>query len=219
MTIEKIKTITISSPLHQEEAIDPSLELSLEIHVLQYFQVSLELRLLDEYRQLHLLLRYLLHSLLFWCENYVIMPWWQWIYYTWRYSFWFTLTHFFIWNENTIRISVFRSFDYNLFFYYLTKSDQHKMNEQITLQLGSYSNYVGSHFWNFQDEAYAFLNDSPPESISENCNFTELYRFKRNAEGSTTGNPRALIFEHRYISSCKCEKCFKEYFQRKFGFT
>ncbi len=32
--------------------------------------------------------------------------------------------------------------------------------ETITVQIGTYSNYVGSHFWNIQNEIFNFISSS-----------------------------------------------------------
>jgi hypothetical protein len=37
--------------------------------------------------------------------------------------------------------------------------------EQITLQLGNYANYVGAHYWNYQDELYMRCMDDETEPL------------------------------------------------------
>jgi hypothetical protein len=74
-------------------------------------------------------------------------------------------------------------------------------DEQITIQIGHYSNFVGTHFWNYQDELLAIHGQNFLENDKNNeelCNFSELYRFGQNQEGVKTCFPRAIIIEHRY---------------------
>jgi hypothetical protein len=74
------------------------------------------------------------------------------------------------------------------------------MNEQqITIQVGNYANYIGAHFWNFQDEIYSTCQDTQEETgeDSETYNVNQLYRFGKTVTGRQTCTPRALIIEHR----------------------
>lgn len=63
------------------------------------------------------------------------------------------------------------------------------MKETITLQLGNYSNHVGSHYWNEHMLAYLRTLDSFTESTDEIYNNSQLFRTKR--EDSI--QPRVLI--------------------------
>lgn len=84
-----------------------------------------------------------------------------------------------------------------------------KDHQQITIQIGSYSNYVGAHFWNFQDD---IIRDLVPRSqyekqheqdVEEQDELPILYNLERmyqirNIRGNHLSiTPRALIIEHR----------------------
>ena len=78
--------------------------------------------------------------------------------------------------------------------------------EIITLQFGNYSNHVGAHFWNFQDELCGRLSreaypvsDIPDNSVSEVFNFTRLYR-EMSKHGEVQYYPRNIVFDLRYYS-------------------
>ena len=81
--------------------------------------------------------------------------------------------------------------------------------EIVTLQFGNYSNHVGAHFWNFQDElcgrlsreeAYPDINDN---SFKEAFNFTRLYR-EMSKHGEVQYYPRNIVFDLRYYSLLIC---------------
>jgi hypothetical protein len=64
----------------------------------------------------------------------------------------------------------------------------------ITLQFGAYANYVGAHFWNFQDEL------ASPACTDASTGFCEvsapsLYRFAEDARGAPLVTPRVIIFD------------------------
>ncbi|MCO5596855.1 hypothetical protein L7F22_050925 [Adiantum nelumboides] len=65
------------------------------------------------------------------------------------------------------------------------------MKELIAVQVGTYANFVGSHFWNLQDEFLGLRNDpdADPYLANSGVNFDVLYRV-----GETTQNPRFLAF-------------------------
>ncbi|KAL1354720.1 hypothetical protein AAHE18_05G062200 [Arachis hypogaea] len=52
------------------------------------------------------------------------------------------------------------------------------MKELVTIQLGDFANYVGSHFWNFQDELLGLAEDLNADSVFKNhdLNMDVLYR-------------------------------------------
>ncbi|KAJ1981418.1 mtDNA inheritance, partitioning of the mitochondrial organelle [Dimargaris xerosporica] len=71
------------------------------------------------------------------------------------------------------------------------------MREIVTLQLGEYANFVGTHFWNIQ-QAYPEANGAPGpapanrDAIDHHC----LYRLGTTIEGHTqTLVPRLLIYD------------------------
>ncbi|EKM75095.1 hypothetical protein AGABI1DRAFT_64922, partial [Agaricus bisporus var. burnettii JB137-S8] len=66
------------------------------------------------------------------------------------------------------------------------------MREILYLQLGDYSNHVGTHFWNMQDE-YRSLDMNEQDDVDTTISFTERY----NLDGSYTLYPRVIIFDQR----------------------
>ena len=77
-----------------------------------------------------------------------------------------------------------------------TSSAAHHGGEQITLQFGSYSNFVGAHYWNFLDELYGrkALETSDSPCYQERFHHEKLYR-SRTEGGHTANYPRALMFD------------------------
>ena len=80
--------------------------------------------------------------------------------------------------------------------------------EQITIQIGSFSNYVGTHFWNFQDDIFGYCtneNDDGNELGHEVdrrdedqkfCQFSQLFRSGK-INGRVMSTPRAVIIDRR----------------------
>ncbi len=74
--------------------------------------------------------------------------------------------------------------------------------QQITIQLGSYSNYVGSHFWNYQDDIVRDLYPEEDEVEGDNqiikYNVEKLYQIRNNQnQNKLSITPRVFILEHR----------------------
>lgn len=68
------------------------------------------------------------------------------------------------------------------------------MKEIVTIQVGSYANFIGSHFWNFQDELLG-LADSPetnPTFKNHGLNMDVLYRTGETQQGLLTYTPRLV---------------------------
>ena len=67
--------------------------------------------------------------------------------------------------------------------------------EQLTIQLGHYANYVGTHYWNFQDEVYLRCMDKETEplyqvfrgSIYTRAQPLQLYRFNEYYNARISG--------------------------------
>lgn len=83
------------------------------------------------------------------------------------------------------------------------------MREILYLQLGDYSNHVGTHFWNMQDE-YRSLDMNEQDDVDTTISFTERYNldvranqsfpwpeFLPSFQGSYTLYPRVVIFDQR----------------------
>lgn len=73
------------------------------------------------------------------------------------------------------------------------------MKEIVTIQVGDYANYVGSHFWNFQDELIGLAGDPQSDSVFKNhdLNMDVLYRTGQTLQGIDTYTPRLLSINMR----------------------
>ncbi|EPS62835.1 hypothetical protein M569_11949, partial [Genlisea aurea] len=65
------------------------------------------------------------------------------------------------------------------------------MKEIVTIQVGSYANFVGSHFWNFQDELLG-LAESDDNFKNHGLNMDVLYRTGETQQGILTYTPRLV---------------------------
>ncbi|KAF8101584.1 hypothetical protein N665_0204s0078 [Sinapis alba] len=68
------------------------------------------------------------------------------------------------------------------------------MREIVTIQVGEFANFVGSHFWNFQDELLGLASDPESDPIFRNNNLDMdvLYRSGETHQGVSTYTPRLL---------------------------
>ncbi|KAL5557091.1 hypothetical protein UlMin_039327 [Ulmus minor] len=68
------------------------------------------------------------------------------------------------------------------------------MREIVTLQLGGFANFVGSHFWNFQDELLGLAADpdSDPVFKNQHIDMDVLYRSGETQQGSVSYTPRLV---------------------------
>ncbi|CAH8391839.1 unnamed protein product [Eruca vesicaria subsp. sativa] len=68
------------------------------------------------------------------------------------------------------------------------------MREIVTIQVGDFANFVGSHFWNFQDELLGLASDPESDPIFRNNNLDMdvLYRSGETQQGVSTYTPRLL---------------------------
>ncbi|CAA0825501.1 Unknown protein [Striga hermonthica] len=68
------------------------------------------------------------------------------------------------------------------------------MKEIVTIQLGNYANFVGSHFWNFQDELLGLADSPDSDQIFRNhgLNMDILYRMGETQQGILTYTPRLV---------------------------
>ena len=71
--------------------------------------------------------------------------------------------------------------------------------EHLTIQLGNYANYVGTHYWNYQDELYMRCTHSDIAPLYEGHDFQiqQLYRFGRTVDGHDTCTPRLLMIDKK----------------------
>uniref|UniRef100_A0A1A8I222 Protein misato homolog 1 n=1 Tax=Nothobranchius kuhntae TaxID=321403 RepID=A0A1A8I222_NOTKU len=63
--------------------------------------------------------------------------------------------------------------------------------EVITLQLGHYSNFVGTHWWNLQDAALSYELESPPGEIQSDV----VFREGQTLGGHVTYTPRLIAMD------------------------
>ncbi|KAL3694334.1 hypothetical protein R1sor_007985 [Riccia sorocarpa] len=73
------------------------------------------------------------------------------------------------------------------------------MREILTLQVGGYANFVGSHFWNFQDEILGLKEAGfeDPMIPTHGLNMDVLYREGETRERQATYTPRLLSIDLR----------------------
>lgn len=63
--------------------------------------------------------------------------------------------------------------------------------EILTLQLGNYSNYVGTHWWNIQEASFNYDPNADPPEVDHDV----LYREGRTLTRQTTYTPRLLLVD------------------------
>ncbi|KAF5736114.1 protein misato 1 isoform X1 [Tripterygium wilfordii] len=68
------------------------------------------------------------------------------------------------------------------------------MKEILTVQVGGFANFIGSHFWNLQDELLGLADDpnSDPLLRDHHLNMDVLYRTGETLQGTPTYTPRVL---------------------------
>ncbi|WCJ31074.1 hypothetical protein M5689_012589 [Euphorbia peplus] len=70
------------------------------------------------------------------------------------------------------------------------------MREIVTVQVGSFANFIGSHFWNFQDELLGLADDPGTDTVFKNyhqyLNMDVFYRNGETQQGILTYTPRLL---------------------------
>lgn len=68
------------------------------------------------------------------------------------------------------------------------------MKELVTFQVGSYANFIGSHFWNFQDELLGLFEDPQADMVfkNQNLDMDVLYRTGETQQGIPTYTPRLI---------------------------
>ncbi|XP_022133260.1 protein misato homolog 1 isoform X3 [Momordica charantia] len=68
------------------------------------------------------------------------------------------------------------------------------MREIVTIQVGEFANFVGSHFWNFQDELIGLAADPLGDAVFKNqhLNMDVLYRSGETQQGVLTYTPRLV---------------------------
>ncbi|XP_014519399.1 protein misato homolog 1 isoform X1 [Vigna radiata var. radiata] len=73
------------------------------------------------------------------------------------------------------------------------------MKEIVTVQVGDFANFVGSHFWNFQDEMLGLAGDPSADSVFKNqdLNMDVLYRTGETQQGIPSYTPRLVSINLR----------------------
>ncbi|GAB4848947.1 hypothetical protein Ancab_003761 [Ancistrocladus abbreviatus] len=73
------------------------------------------------------------------------------------------------------------------------------MREIVTVQVGGFANFIGSHFWNFQDELVGLASDPESDPVFKNhcLNMDVLYRTGETQEGILTYTPRVVSVDYQ----------------------
>ncbi|CAK7339406.1 unnamed protein product [Dovyalis caffra] len=75
------------------------------------------------------------------------------------------------------------------------------MRELVTVQVGGFANFIGSHFWNFQDELLGLAGDPDSDPVFKNqnqyVNMDTLYRSGETHQGVQTYTPRLLSIDYQ----------------------
>ncbi|KAK7406583.1 hypothetical protein VNO78_08211 [Psophocarpus tetragonolobus] len=73
------------------------------------------------------------------------------------------------------------------------------MKEIMTVQVGDFANFVGSHFWNFQDELLGLAGDPSADSVFKNqdLDMDVLYRTGETHQGIPSYTPRLVSINLR----------------------
>ncbi|KAL5705090.1 hypothetical protein ACHQM5_023435 [Ranunculus cassubicifolius] len=68
------------------------------------------------------------------------------------------------------------------------------MKEIITIQIGDYANFIGSHFWNIQDELLGLAEEPSADPVYKNrsMDMDVFYRAGETQQGDVTYTPRLL---------------------------
>ncbi|XVE87181.1 hypothetical protein DITRI_Ditri18aG0095400 [Diplodiscus trichospermus] len=71
------------------------------------------------------------------------------------------------------------------------------MREIVTIQVGGFANFIGSHFWNFQDEMLGLAADpyGDPLFKTHSLNMDVIYRTGEMPQGTLTYTPRLLSID------------------------
>ena len=64
------------------------------------------------------------------------------------------------------------------------------LSEVVTLQLGHYANFIGTHWWNIQESSFVYSPDEEKE-----INHDVLWREGQNINGEVTYTPRLVAFD------------------------
>ncbi|KAK9705006.1 hypothetical protein RND81_07G026300 [Saponaria officinalis] len=73
------------------------------------------------------------------------------------------------------------------------------MREVVTVQVGGFANFIGSHFWNFQDELLGLAGEPGSDPVFKNngLNMDVLYRSGETQEGALTYTPRLVSVNYQ----------------------
>ncbi|XP_042512645.1 protein misato homolog 1 isoform X2 [Macadamia integrifolia] len=71
------------------------------------------------------------------------------------------------------------------------------MKEIVTVQLGGFANFIGSHFWNFQDELLGLAGDPHADPVYKNksLDMDVFYRAGETPQGILTYTPRLVLVD------------------------
>lgn len=76
------------------------------------------------------------------------------------------------------------------------------MKEIVTLQFGTLANYIGSHFWNLEDEYFALerqalLDDPGHDAFHAELDHSILWRRGETRHGAATSTPRVVLVDRK----------------------
>ncbi|KAF5202567.1 misato-like protein [Thalictrum thalictroides] len=68
------------------------------------------------------------------------------------------------------------------------------MREIVTIQVGDFANFIGSHFWNFQDELLGLAEEPHADQTYKNQSLDTdvLFRAGETQQGTLTYTPRLV---------------------------
>ena len=66
-------------------------------------------------------------------------------------------------------------------------------HELLTLQFGHYANFVGTHFWNLQEQQFSY--QASEAQSKDGINHDVLFREGLNDAGQTTFTPRLIAYD------------------------
>ncbi|KAG8171033.1 hypothetical protein JTE90_005175 [Oedothorax gibbosus] len=64
--------------------------------------------------------------------------------------------------------------------------------EIVTIQVGNFANFIGTHWWNIQESSFCYTPDS---SIPLDINHDVMFREGQNFRGEVTYTPRVLVVD------------------------
>lgn len=89
-----------------------------------------------------------------------------------------------------------------------------EMKEVLTIQVGSYANWVGAHFWNLQ-LTDSGLKEAPDTPVVSFGNHTCPFAHRRSKVYTEAGRPRLLLFDVREEINYFCSRQYESHDQQE----